>query len=118
MNTSRAIIYTNNSFNLKPINTTSFINNSVRLIDSKSLTSFKVFTSLGSNTASGLLDIHPTNRGLFLKSSSGTGNYTSIKLHYHVYKSFEALVYNLLYFNINLISFGNSVFKQEISALN
>lgn len=80
--------------------------------------SFKVFISLGSTTTTSLITIHPTNRQLFLKSSSGSGGFTSVRLLLNTYNSFNTLLFNVLYFNMKVLSFGNSVFRQEICALN
>ena len=86
--------------------------------NSLNLVSFKTFISLGSTTTSGLLKVHPSNNQLFLKNSSGSGSFTSLRHLFNVYNQFNSLLFNVLYFNIKLLSFGNSVFRQEISSIN
>lgn len=87
-------------------------------MSSKLLLTFKTFISIGSTTTSSLITIHPSNKQLFLKASSGSGSFTSIKMLYGIYKNFNKLVYNLLYYDLKILSFGNSVFRQELLALN
>lgn len=108
------------NFTDKNLSTKAFVNNYAvnGLLDSKAFTSFKTFVSLGSTTTSGLLTVHPTNRQLFLKTSSGSGSFTSLKMLFLTYKNFNTLLFNVIHHDIKLLSFGNSVFRQEISAIN
>ena len=108
------------SFISKNLSTKAFVSDHVTsdLLSSKALTSFKVFISLGSTTASGLITVHPTNRQLFLKTSSGSGSFTSLKMLFLTYKNFNTLLFNVIHHDIKLLSFGSSVFRQEISAIN
>lgn len=109
---------------ISPINklliTKTFVdsNASGDLLSSRTFASFKTFVSVGSTTVSGLLSVHPSNRQLFLKTSSGSGNFISLRLLFQVYKTFNSLLFSVLYYNIKLLSFGNSVFRQDISAIN
>jgi hypothetical protein len=102
------------------LNTKTFIDNDSNnnLLNSRAFASFKTFVSVGSTTVSGLLSVHPSNRQLFLKTSAGSGNFISLRLLFQVYKSFNSLLFSVLYYNIKLLSFGNSVFRQDISAIN
>ena len=88
------------------------------IVDSKLLSTFKTFVSIGSTTTNSLITVHPSNKQMFLKSTSGSGNFTSIRLLYCIYKNFNKLVYNMLYYNLKILSFGNSIFRQEILAMN
>lgn len=108
------------NFISKNLSTKAFISDHATndLLSSRALASFKTFISLGSTTSSGLLTVHPTNRQLFLKTSSGSGSFTSLKMLFLTYKNFNTLLFNVIHYDIKLLSFGSSVFRQEISAIN
>jgi len=89
-----------------------------RLTNSSLFNSFKVFVSLGSSTPRSLLKVHPSNKQLFLKVTVSGGNFTSLRLLFNVYDNLHSLLFNVLYSDIKLLSFGSSAFRQEIAALN
>ena len=88
------------------------------ILKSDIISSFKSFVLLGSSSTSGLLKVHPSNKQFFLKIASSGGGFTSLRLLFNVYNKFNSLLFNITYFDIKLLSFGNSVFRQEIAAIN
>jgi len=88
------------------------------ILKSDAISSFKSFVLLGSSSTNGLLKVHPSNKQFFLKIASSGGGFTSLRLLFNVYNKFNSLLFNVIYFDIKLLSFGNSVFRQEIAAIN
>lgn len=82
------------------------------------ISTFKVFLKV---TMVGVVTnffIHKSHRYFYIYNSSSGVNFISIFKIFKIWSNITNLIYNLLYYNLNLLYFGNSFFKTEILALN
>jgi hypothetical protein len=79
---------------------------------------FRLFTHTCIKPVTSFYKVHPSAKIYFLSSSAASTTTHSVSKLYSQWKNFYMLCFNLFYYRLPLLVFGNQLFKQEVLSIN
>jgi len=79
---------------------------------------FKIFLNTSTDTNTSLMKMNPSWVAYYFYVAFGDSCIVSVRKFFTRWKRTYYLLFNLFYYNINLLTFGTSFFKKELLALN
>jgi hypothetical protein len=112
---SNNITSSNNYSNPKPI---SFFKKNKKLYDTKMVNLIRIYIKVNTFSFSKIIKIHPGWSSFFFKNSSYSVSVVNISKFYNIIKRCYYLIFNLFYYSIAVLSFGNIFFSKEVNSIN
>ena len=79
---------------------------------------FTLFMNTCIKPVNNFFKVHPSTKMYFLSSSASSTTVHSVTKLYAQWKNFYMICFNIFYYRLPLLVFGNQLFKQEILSLN